>query len=99
MLPVSALEKDILRLEAVEVLECVLFSLMGSTVSGRIGSMESLAEHSRREKADFIVTLEENLPFIARGIQRREYEVRKNGYRHSFLYTPQLFKHKLVPRL
>lgn len=61
----SALEKDILRLEVVKVLGCVLFGLMRGTVSGRIGSMEALVEHSRREKADFIVTLEKDLPFIA----------------------------------
>jgi hypothetical protein len=62
---VSALEKDILRLEVVKVLGCVLFGLMRGTVSARIGSMEALVEHSRREKADFIVTLEKDLPFIA----------------------------------
>ena len=65
LLPVSALAKDILRLEVVKVLECVLFGLTRGTVSERIGSMKSLVEHSCREMADFIATLEKDLPFIA----------------------------------
>lgn len=55
MLPVSALEKDILKSDVVKGLGWWLFGLVRGTVSTRAGFVESLVERMSLGEKDFIV--------------------------------------------